>query len=137
MMGHQEVSMRAAPLSPGPIARRAAASLAIAALSACSGKGDTAVACDTSAVASVQVIVTDATANILNGATVTYSVDGGAAAACDAFNSQYVCGWEVAGEITVTAEVEGYAPGSQTVTVQKGECHVETENLTLRLDPAR
>ncbi len=128
--------MRAAPLSARGFVGRAA-TLAVLALGACSGKDDTAVVCDTSAVASVQVIVTDATANILSGATVSYSVDGGPATACDTFNSQYVCGWEVAGDITVTAAVEGYAPGSQTVTVAKGECHVETENLTLRLDPAR
>lgn len=117
--------------------RALAPSLAAAlAAAACTGKDDSAVACDTSAVASVQVVVTDATANVLDGATVTYSVGGGAPAACESFGSQYVCGWEVAGEITVTAAVEGYVTGSQTVVVAQGTCHVETQDLTLRLDPA-
>ena len=106
------------------------------AATACGGKEDSAVACDTSAVASVQVVVTDANANVLEGATVTYSVEGGEAASCDSFGAQFVCGWEVAGAITVTAEVDGFQSASQTVVVAQGTCHVETENLTLRLNPA-
>lgn len=110
-----------------------ALSLAVA---SCSGKGDSGLVCDTSAAASVQVVVTDATANILPDATVSYVAGGGASQPCEALGSQYVCGWEVAGLITVTAAVDGYETLSQDVTVPSGSCHVETQNVTLRLNPA-
>lgn len=100
---------------------------------ACGDKGDSGVVCDTSAAASVQVVVTDATANVLPNPTVSYSVGGGASQPCEALGSQYICGWEVSGVLSVTATAEGFQPQTQEVTVPAGTCHVETQNLTMRL----
>lgn len=104
------------------------------ALGGCGDKGDSGLVCDTSAAASVQVVVTDATANVLPDATVTYAVGGGASQPCEALGSQYICGWEVSGVLTVTAAVSGFEAQSQDVTVPAGTCHVETQNVTLRLN---
>ena len=46
----------------------------------------------------------------------------------------WVCGWEAAGELYVTASATGYVPVTQAVTVEAGECHVVTELLALSLE---
>jgi hypothetical protein len=91
-------------------------------------------ACDTSASASVNVVVTDTLAEPLTDASVTWSVDGGEPAPCDSFGTQFACGWEVAGTLTITASAPGYLSQTQDVVVEQGQCHVESQNLTLRLE---
>jgi hypothetical protein len=107
---------------------------ALAALVACE---DTTVGCDDMAVSSVSLTVEDADGNAITGANATYTVDGGVPSACEEFgDGNYACGYEQAGEITVTASAAGYAEASATVTVEADECHVITEQVTLTLDVA-
>lgn len=92
-------------------------------------------ACTTEAIGSVSVTVVDADGAAIPGATVTYTVDGGAVTACESptNNGSFVCGWEVAGEFTVTASAPGLVAASQTVTVEAGECHVTPEAVEIAL----
>ena len=92
------------------------------------------ISCDTSASASVNVVVTDTLAAPLTGASVTWALEGGEPALCEAFGTQFACGWEVAGTLTITASAPGYLSQSQDVVVEQGQCHVESQNLTLRLE---
>jgi hypothetical protein len=91
-------------------------------------------ACTEIAVSSVQVTVTDTAGNLLDGATVTWSQDGGAAQDCEAFDGQYTCGYEVEGVIDVEASATGYLPGTGQATVTADECHVITESITIALE---
>ena len=55
--------------------------------------------------------------------------------ACDdQGDGTWACGWEVAGDLEVTAVADGHAAEVQTVTVGADECHVITEELTFSLD---
>lgn len=93
------------------------------------------VACTTEAVVSVVVTVTDADGAPITGATVTYApaeLDD----SCEEFSGQYNCGYEIGGVMTVHAELEGYLPAEETVTVLEDECHVRTVQVTLVLQPA-
>ncbi len=114
----------------------------VAALAAAGGCGgdpkDSGVACDESAVASVQVVVTasDDTSNFLD-ATVTYAHEGGETGTCENLEgTTLVCGWDLTGELVLTATADGYVPGTKTVNVESDGCHAITTNETLRLDPA-
>lgn len=99
-------------------------------------EGDSSVACDESAVASVQVIVTDSSAGPIDGATVSWSA-GGESGDCESVEgTTLVCGWDVTGEMTLTATAAGYVDQTQTVNVESDGCHAITENATFRLDPA-
>jgi hypothetical protein len=99
-------------------------------------EGDSSIACDESAVASVQVIVTDSSAGPIDGATVTWSA-GGESGDCESVEgTTLVCGWDVTGEMTLTATAAGYVDQTQTVSVESDGCHAITENATFRLDPA-
>lgn len=108
---------------------------ALAALAACEVRG---VGCDDMAVSSVTLDVENEAGERISGSTATYSVDGGDPVACEALggNGDFVCGWEVAGDLTITASAPGYEDASQTVTVEADECHVVTEHLTLTLAAA-
>lgn len=91
------------------------------------------VACTEIAIASVVVNVgADDGAAITP--TITYSVGGADPVACDSFaDGQYTCGYEVAGDLTIRVEAEGYDAQEQVVTVVSGECHVVTETLDVTL----
>lgn len=100
--------------------------------------GEEPVACTEIAIASV--IVNVSTADGADAAIeVTYSADGVDAAVCDSFGDpgQYVCGYEVAGEVEVEVAAEGYEPQVLTVTVEETEdgCHVVTETVDVVLEP--
>jgi hypothetical protein len=94
--------------------------------------------CTLMAVSSVTLNVENEAGARISGSTATYSVDGGEPVACEALggNGDFVCGWEVAGDLTITASAPGYQEASQTVTVEADECHVVTEELTLTLQEA-
>ena len=91
------------------------------------------VACDLMAVSSVTVTLAAEGGGDLSAATVTYTVDGAEPVACDALDGVWVCGYEVAGVLTIRAEAEGYDPVEQDVTVEAGECHVVSEQVSLTL----
>ena len=111
---------------------------------------DTGTACTDIAFASVMVHVVDAAGAPLSGANVTYSVDGApelpAECADDAGCANFVAGWEVAGDFTITASIDVptedpycwyYDTEVSTVTVPSTEdgCHVITQDVTVTLDP--
>lgn len=85
---------------------------------------------------STNVSVVDSDGTALTGATVTYTVDGGASAACDEITAgDYACGMEEAGHFVISAELDGFAAGSAEVDVGADECHVEPEAVSITLEP--
>ncbi|HRI72624.1 MAG TPA: hypothetical protein PK156_50655 [Polyangium sp.] len=97
------------------------------------GPGGT--ACTDLAAASVSVAVVDSAGAAVADAMLTFSVDGGAPQACDnMMNGSYVCGYEQAGMITISA-TKGADTATQTVTVSKdGQgCHVVGQSITMTL----
>lgn len=104
-------------------------------LTGCGLINDAPRSCNDLAVASVNVIVRDATGAPVSGARVDYTVDGGELEACDDLgDGSYVCGYEVSGMFSITA-VEGTNEATDQVTVTRDECHVNPEVLTLTLMP--
>lgn len=92
--------------------------------------------CTMMAAASVGVTVTDEAGAPLGDAEVVYSADGGAEQPCEDFGGgEWVCGWEVQGEVTVTARAEGYTEQSASVVValDADGCHVVQEFVDLAL----
>ena len=115
---------------------RLAPLLALLLLPACDAPGGT--ACTDLAAASVGVTVTTSDGGSLDGLTVTYSVAGGDPIACENIGQpagDWVCGYEQAGDVTVTASLPGYADQTQTVTVGEDECHVIEEHVALVMAP--
>lgn len=106
--------------------------LAVLMLVACDGSEP----CSTEARGSVLVTLTDGSGGPIADATVTFRADGAAETPCDGLpDGTFVCGWEVDGDVTVTATAWRHAPATETVTVGRDDCHVLTEALTLVLDP--
>lgn len=91
--------------------------------------------CDASAAASVSVVVSASDAGDVSGAVVSFTPRGEPPRACDGFGSEYVCGWEVPGRISVRVEAPGYARFQETVFVEQGECHVIQETVHAVLEP--
>lgn len=96
-------------------------------------------ACTEMAAASLTLEVLDPQGGAVLDASVHYSVDGSDPTVCDAWgNGTYVCGYEVAGELTVTVEAEGYLDAQTVATVVMDDvgCHVigQTASLTLEAD---
>lgn len=84
--------------------------------------------CDASAAVSVSVEVEGP-----EDPTVTYEHEG-VEAACQSWpDGTWACGYEVAGEILVRAEADGWEPAEATVVVEQGECHVVGESVTLTM----
>lgn len=99
-----------------------------------SGCPDLEVTCTTDARASVQVTVIDDAGNNLVDADVTWTGDDGVPTSCENNGGgEYVCGYEVSGEVTIDATRAGHEPASELVVVETDECHVITEQLTLSL----
>lgn len=100
------------------------------------GCGDEAVGCTMEARSSVTVKLVDGTGAPVTDATVTFSVEGGAAEACEnlLMDGSYTCGYERSGAITVTA-TKGADMKTQTVTVTMTDdgCHVVGQSITLTL----
>ena len=112
--------------------------LALAALIACTPKDEK--ACDTMAVASAQLTLVDESGAAITGAAVRYEFDDGSGGVteqdCEEWNpGEYICGWEIAGELRVSVSAPGYEDAELTLDVglTDDECHVETviETLTL------
>lgn len=110
---------------------------ALAPLAACDDKDG--VDCTAEAVVSVTVSLTDASGVPLDDSdspVVTYTGADGVSGDCEPWpdGGTWACGFELAGEITVTADAWGYDPASASVTVENDVCHVLGESLTLSLD---
>lgn len=106
-------------------------------LMACEPEGE--VACTEEARSSVNVVV-EGVGEVQPA--VTYSRDGGETfEACDGMgdvgdvDASWVCGWEVAGELIVRVEAEGFEQQDTLVTVEADACHVLSESLTVTMQP--
>ena len=98
--------------------------------------GSQAEVCDEMAVYSVRVQIVDQNASALQGASVSYSVDGGEVATCDAFDlTSFGCGIEEAGEFELVASLAGYDDAVKSTTVSEGPCHVIANAVTMVLVP--
>lgn len=93
--------------------------------------------CTTEARVSVTATVETDGGAAVPDATVTWSVDGGAAQGCEAWpeSPDYACGFEVAGAITVVASADGFETASEVVEVPADACHVVSQTVTLVLSP--
>jgi hypothetical protein len=94
--------------------------------------------CTEIAMSSLTLTVTDEHGEPVAEADVTFTVDGGAVQSCDPLGEgQWVCGYEQAGSLTVTVEVEGYEAHEETVQIDKtdDDCHVIGQELEVSLDP--
>ncbi|MES2639291.1 MAG: hypothetical protein V4850_07395 [Myxococcota bacterium] len=93
--------------------------------------------CDASASGSVSLTVSAADAGDVSAAVVTFAPAGEPEKPCDNFGAtgEYVCGWEVAGDILVRVEAPGYQTFERSVFVEQGECHVVQEHLAVVLAP--
>ena len=100
-----------------------------------SGGGD--VGCTTEARVRVMVTVEGEGGRLPEDLAVTWSTPDSDLNPCEPWpgSPEYACGFEQAGPITVTASGRYYRTASQTVTVQADACHVQTESLTLVLEP--
>ncbi len=109
------------------------AGLAHGALAAC----ETTLACDTSATAGLVITVTQGlNGQVLCDAEVTVS-DGATAEKIAAQGSPcvYTAAYEKPGTYTVVANKAGMKPATKTgIVVDKGECHVEPQHVTLVLE---
>jgi hypothetical protein len=100
------------------------------------GPGGGGTACAEYAASSVTVNLIDESGAPIADATLSFSVDGGASQSCESFgDGTYVCGWEQAGSIAITAEREGFRSTTETVEVGMTEdgCHVEGQVLDITL----
>ena len=94
--------------------------------------------CTLEARVSVLATVVDQFNAPLAGATATYQVDGGPTQviSCDQFwIGTCLVGYEVSGAFTIAVSRPGYTTSSASVTVNRDECHVTTEYVTLVLQP--
>lgn len=95
------------------------------------------IACTDLAAFSVTAVVVDERGVAQQGATVTYTVNGGEEAPCDAIDSGYACGSEQVGTIAVFARKDGYHDATAQATVVQDDlgCHVLTQVVQLVLKP--
>ena len=97
--------------------------------------GDPGIDCSADAHASVLVRLADGSGAAISGATVTWEAGTGREDCQEMTTGEYVCGWEVAGSLSIVAEADGYLPGEVEVDVEADECHVLTETVELVLSP--
>ena len=92
--------------------------------------------CTAEARSSISLTIVDDAGMQITDAIASYSVDGGAVRDCEGFGGgALVCGWEEAGEFTVTVDALGYGAKTFTQMVEADECHVVTEVVELVLSP--
>ena len=92
--------------------------------------------CTDLAAVSVGVTVTALDGALVSDAVVQFQPAGGEVAACEGgSDGVYLCGFEVAGEITVSASKDTFFAPDQTVTVEEDAegCHVVQENVAMVL----
>jgi hypothetical protein len=83
---------------------------------------------------SLTVSVVDEAGAPIEGATGTYSIDGGVEANCDeGAAGMLTCGWEVAGDMTVTVSAKYHETQTFTERIEADECHVLGEEIEVTL----
>lgn len=84
---------------------------------------------------SIRATITSAASMPLDNLLVQYGPPAGAMSDCqEEANGVWSCGDEEAGTFTVTASADGHQPASQEVTVEQGDCHVITEEISFALE---
>lgn len=106
--------------------------LLLALLSAC---GPDEVACTTEARASITLTVTAPDGSAIPDATGRWITSDGGSGDCEAIGDSFACGWEVAGDFTLTIQAPGYQDAERTVTVTADACHVTGQTLAVELTP--
>lgn len=93
------------------------------------------VACTKEARASTIVtLVTEDGQEIWDAPQVTFTTPGAEARPCEAWaDGRFVCGWEVAGPMTLRGDAWGWDPAEVEVDVPADECHVITQEVRLTL----
>jgi hypothetical protein len=89
--------------------------------------------CDTSAALSVSLAVTDASGAALPSATARWTAATGSDD-CQRSGAELLCGWEVAGTMTIVVSAPGHATKTVQVAVPQGECHVVPQHQTVALE---
>ncbi len=90
--------------------------------------------CTAIAIASVQVTVEDEAGGAITDATLSWTSDEGTPTTCENNGGgEFVCGWEVGGEMTIEVSADGFEDQTVGVTVASDECHVITEMITVTL----
>ncbi len=89
--------------------------------------------CTTEARVSVTVTVTDWEGEPVPEVLVTYEVDGEEPVECEGYGTEFLCGWEVAGDLLIWVEAEDFEPHEETVFVPEDECHVQSQTLDVVL----
>lgn len=92
--------------------------------------------CDLAAAASLTITLTDeVTGDPISDATLTFTADS-YSGDCETFQAgEYICGWEVAGEITVSISKPGYEDTTITEMIEADECHVIGQQRDVALTP--
>lgn len=92
------------------------------------------IACTAEVVASALVSVQAEDGTPLADSVVTYTVDGGATATCDASGTgSHTCGEDEVGQFVFEASAFGFQTQSASVVVEGDECHALTESVTITL----
>ena len=135
--GNPDPARPVTPVTPGAATRPLVVFTSLLALAGCL-PADAPTACTDIAIASV--IVDVSTADGADAAfEVAYRTAADDLAPCDDFGDpgQYVCGYEIVGEVEIEVGAPGYAPQTHTVSVAATEdgCHVVTETLDVVLEP--
>jgi hypothetical protein len=92
------------------------------------------IACTTEARSSVSLQVLDEAGAVIPDLTVSYTVDGGASAACDNFmDGAWACGYEQVGTFEISVSAPGFETQTLSLVVEADVCHVitEVEEITL------
>jgi len=114
-------------------AHRCLLALSTALLVACgSDKGTDSACIEGAAMPSVQAVVTDMTASPIADATVTWSTGGGDND-CDQVDTQFLCGMDETGTVSVTAAAPGYVTQTVDFNVESDGCHAITEEYAFRM----
>lgn len=93
--------------------------------------------CTDIAISSASIDIQDELGEPIADADVRFRTADMAEQSCEEFAmpANYVCGFEVAGELIITIEAAGYEPTELTVTVEQDQCHVITEDRVVTLTP--
>lgn len=124
--------------------RRSCLACLLAAASLLAACGPPEVACSTSLEPSVTIRVVDSSGAVVGDALVTYSLDQGAEQQAECISSprgstasrceEWAAGLEQPGTFTLSAtSADGTRRATQTVSVQGGVCHVDTQQVQLVL----
>lgn len=90
--------------------------------------------CTAIAVYSTTVALVDESGATIEGATLTYVLDGEGPLPCEELvPGEYVCGIEASGHFVITAEKVGYADATAEVDVGADECHPIPEAVTMEM----